>query len=283
MPELTDESPAATAKAPVPGGPQKAPPGAEGLPAAAEGAGPAAAESRSDDIEIAGRSETPPAAHGWDLPPAPAAWSYPSGSIAGRDDPERNRPLAAPLAPSLGPEGKRRAPLAVAVLSVCTLGFYALLWHHRANVEVADFDTRMYVRAARSTLAVGVAWLAGLLVSAAGAVLVVTAQMHVPLAYQPPLTNIEKYVLLGGLLIVPYLVLALPFSLIAMVMTLERVRIAEDRVGRPTDVQMKPVATVWWLALPIVGGLILQTLVQRRLNAVWDAVAPRPAARITEY
>lgn len=283
MPELKQDSLAAAAEGATPHGRRKAPPGAEETPADPDRVGSAATESRTDDIEIPGRSDAPPPAHGWDLPPAPVAWSYPSGSIAGRDDPERNRPLEARSAPSLGPEGKRRSPLAVALMSVFTLGFYGLIWHHRANVEVADFDTRMYVRSGRATLAVGLSWLAGLLVSVAGAVLIITAQMHVTLAYEPPLTNIERYLLLGGLVVVPYLLLVVPFSLIGMVMTLERVRIAEDRVSRPTDAQLKPAAAVWWLALPIAGGLILQALVQRRLNRIWDAVAPRPAARITEY
>ena len=238
-----------------------------------------------EHVEISGRGSPPPAHGGWDLPAStPAAVSYPtgmSGTIAGHDSAERNRPLDAPITPSLGKEGKQRQPVLVAVLSVITLGVYALVWHHRVNVEVADFDTRMYVRAGRSTLAVAVAWAAGLLVSIAGAVLIVASQMHVALPYNPSLTHVETYLLLGGLLVVPYLVLALPFSVIAVVMTLERVRIVEDRVGRPTDMQIRPVATTWWLAVPIAGGLVLLALVQRRLNRVWESVAP--AARITQY
>lgn len=238
----------------------------------------------ADDAELSVRSDPPPAAHReWDLPPAPSSWSFPAGNIAGHDSIERNKPLEVPVAPSLGPEGKRRSPWAVVALSVFSLGFYALIWHHAVNTEAGDFDTRMYVKAGRSTLAVWLAWFAGLLISAAGAVLVVSAQMHVTLPYQPPLSTLEQYLLLGGILVIPYLVLALPFALIAMVMTLERVRIIEDRVGRPTDVQLRPVATVWWLAVPIVGGLILEALVQRRMNVVWDQVAPAPAARISEY
>ena len=236
------------------------------------------------DARKEGGGDTPPPAHGGrDLPPAPASWDYPVGNIAGRDNPQRHRPLETPVAPSLGPEGKRRPSWAVVVLSVVTLGIYALVWHHSINCEVGDFDTRMHVKAGRSTLAVGVVWFAGLLVSAAGAVLVVTAQMHVTLPYHPPVTTLEQYLMLGGLLAVPYLVLAIPFALLGMVMTLERVRIVEDRVGRPTDVQLRPVAMVWLLIVPVAGGLILQALVQRRLNQVWDLVAPAPAARITEY
>lgn len=250
----------------------------------------------SSDVELGGRPDTPPAAHGgWDLPPAPAVWSQPASVITGRDSTERpagligrdsaerHKPLEAPVAPSLGPEGKRRSPWAVAVLSVITLGIYALVWHHRVNVEVTDFDTRMYVRAGRSTTAVIVGWFVGFITSVAGAVLVVSAQMHVALPYRPPLSTIEQYLLLGGLLVVPYLMLALPFCILAIAMTLERVRIAEDRAGRPTDMQLRPVTYTWLLAIPVVGGLLLIALVQRRLNQVWALVAPPPPAQISEY
>ena len=242
------------------------------------------AGSSASDVEIAGRPEAPPPAHGgWDLPPAPAIWSYPAGVIAGHDSDERNKPLEPPVAPSLGPEGKRRSPLAVIALSVFTLGIYALFWQHRVNVEVTDFDTRMYVRTGRSTTAVVIAWFLGFITSVAGAVLIVTSQMHVTLPYQPPLSTIEQYLLLGGLLVVPYLMLALPFCILAVSMTLERVRIAEDRAGRPTDVQLRPVTYTWLLAIPVAGGLLLMALVQRRLNQVWELVAPAPPAQISEY
>ncbi|MGH7687571.1 MAG: DUF4234 domain-containing protein, partial [Candidatus Dormibacteria bacterium] len=228
--------------------------------------GASVAVAPADEPKEGGGSDAPPAAHGGrDLPPPPASWDYPVGIIAGRDNPQRHRPLETPVAPSLGPEGKRRPIWAVIALSVFTLGIYALVWHHSINCEVGDFDTRMHVKAGRSTLAVGVVWFAGLLISAAGAVLIVTTQMHVTLPYRPPETTLEQYLMLGGLLAVPYLVLAIPFALLGMVMTLERVRIVEDRVGRPTDVQLRPVAMVWWLIVPLAGGLILQALVQRRL------------------
>ena len=61
----------------------------------------------------------------------------------------------------------------------------------------------------------------------------------------------------------------------------ERLRVVEDRVGRTTDVQVRPVQTVWWLLVPFSGGLILQHLVQRRLNAVWDIAQPPAVARIS--
>ena len=296
MPELTEPTVAAEATTEAPRRRRRARPpsdstGADASTAIAEPAAlsdplPFAGEvtATSDEFRLRGRTDPPPAAHrDWDLPAAPAVWSQPAGLIAGHDSEERNRPLEVPDSPSLGPEGKRRSPWAVVALSVLTLGFYSLVWHHNVNVEVGDFDTRMYVKAGRSTLAVWIAWLAGLLISAAGAVLIVSNQMHVNLPYHPPLSTLEQYLLLGGIVVVPYLVLALPFAVISLVMTVERVRIVEDRVGRPTDVQLRPVSMVWLLAVPIAGGLIFQALIQRRLNLVWDQVAPAPAARISEY
>jgi hypothetical protein len=204
--------------------------------------------------------------------------------IAGREiTATRNAPLTAPVNPSLGPEGRRRSPIIVVALSIMTLGIYALVWHSRINTEVGDFDTRMFVRPGRSTLAVAIAWLIGLLTSIAGAVIIVTSQMQVSLPFNAQFTVLEEYLLLGGLLLIPYLVLAIPFSLIAMVMTVERIRIAEDRTGRTTDAQLRPARTVWWLAVPVVGGLILQTIMQRRLNQVWEVVSPLPAARISSF
>lgn len=289
MPELTEETRAAAAEAAARQQVPDAEPRQRGrsAPDSPEGmsgtAAIAPAPPGADDVEISGRPGSPPPAHGGDRPPASAVWSPPTGVIAGRDSASRHRPLESPSVPSLGPEGKRRAPAAVVALSVLTLGIYALVWHHRVNVEVANFDTRMYLRAGRSTLALSVGWGIGLLVSAAGGALIVASQMHVTLPYEPPLSIIERYLLLGGLLVVPYLVLALPFCLIAVLMTLERVRVVEDRVGRPTDVQLRPVSAVWWLALPVAGGLVLIAIVQRRLNTVWELVAPAPAARVSEY
>ena len=242
--------------------------------------------AESDEFEVIGRSETPPAAHGsWEAPPAPPVWSYPSGVIAGRDKAtiEKNQPLVAPIVPSLGPVGSRRRPLAVVALSVLTLGLYGLVWHHRINTEVGDFDTRMYVRATRSTLAITVPWLIGLLLTLAGATLIVMRQMQVALPFSVPLSTLQEYLLLGGLVVVPYLVLLLPFSVVATVMTLERVRIAEDRAGRPTDVQLRPPETARWLAVPVIGGPILMAITQRRLNQVWELASPTPAARISTY
>jgi hypothetical protein len=74
--------------------------------------------------------------------------------------------------------------------------------------------------------------------------------------------------------VVPYLTLLLPISLIAVVMTLERLRCVEEHVGTTTDRQVRPVGATLLLAVPVVGGLVLLAAEQARLNAVWDAVAP---------
>jgi hypothetical protein len=47
--------------------------------------------------------------------------------------------------------------------------------------------------------------------------------------------------------------------------------------------QVHPAEVVWLLAVPVIGGLILQSTIQRRLNAVWEAAMPSPLARISQY
>jgi hypothetical protein len=174
---------------------------------------------------------------------------------------------ALPKVTSFGPAGKRRSTLAIVVLSVLTLGIYSLVWYHRVNREVGNFDTRMHVIPGRSTAAVAIPWAIGWLVSIVGALRIVLA-----VAYG---------LLLGGLAI-PYLELLLPFSAVAAVMTLERVRIVEDRMGRTTDVQLRPTRVIFWMLLPIAGGLILMAITQRRLNRAWeDDMAAAPAVRPT--
>ena len=185
---------------------------------------------------------------------------------------------------SFGPVGKHRSPLAVVALSVVTLGLYTLVWHHRINREVGNFDTRMHVVPGRSTLAVTIPWVLGWLVSIAGAARIVLAVMNVTLPFDPHFTVLQAYGLLGGGLIIPYLELLLPFSAAAWVMTLERVRIVEDRIGRTTDVQLRPARTIFWMLLPVIGGLVLVATMQRRLNRVWQddkaiAPLPRPAVK----
>jgi hypothetical protein len=189
---------------------------------------------------------------------------------------------ALPKVTSFGPPGKRRSTFAVVALSVVTLGVYALVWHHRINREIGNFDTRMHVIPGRSTIAVAIPWAIGWLVSIAGAVRIVLAVANVSLPFDPHFTVLQAYGLLGGGLVIPYLALLLPFSAIAIVMSLERVRILEDRMGRTTDVQLRPTRVICWLLLPIAGGLILMAIMQRRLNRAWeDDMAAAPAVRPT--
>ena len=239
-------------------------------------------------------------------PPSPPAWSWPAsapdtGAPADVATVAAGLPAEIQFAPdaevvvvgeaavadphvparpmSFGPAGKQRSPIAVVLLSIVTLGLYTLVWHHRINREVGNFDTRMHVIPGRSTLAVTIPWVLGWLVSIAGAARIVLAVLNVALPFDPHFTVLQAYGLLGGGLVIPYLELLLPFSAAAWVMTLERVRIVEDRIGRTTDVQLRPARTVCWLLLPVIGGLVLVATMQRRLNRVWQddsAVVPLP-------
>ncbi|MBV8300484.1 MAG: DUF4234 domain-containing protein [Candidatus Dormibacteraeota bacterium] len=209
-------------------------------------------------------------------PPAPPA----AGS-----DRQRYTPPAPPqrlAARSLGPAGRRRSPLGVALLSIVTLGAYALFWHQRTNRELRDFDPRMHVRPGHSTLAVAIPWALGVLVTLAAGLRIALAVAGVALPFDPHVTVLQAYGLLGSLLLVPYAVIVLPFSAVAMVMTLERARMAEDRVGITTDVQLRPVSLLCVMLVPVIGGLIVQAVVQRRLNRVWQT-APATEARITRH
>ena len=75
---------------------------------------------------------------------------------------------------------------------------------------------------------------------------------------------------LAALAAVPYLVLFLPFSLVAVVRTAERVRMVEEHAGVTTDEQIRPAAVVGWLLLPVIGGLVLMGRQQGHLNRIWD-------------
>lgn len=214
--------------------------------------------------------------------PSAPPWSYSGKTLPYRgvprtsaDDkpavlPVKSGVISPPSVPSLGLAGRRRSPAAVIILSVLTLGVYALMWHERINAEMGDFDTRMHVHPAKSTIPVMLVWLFGVLVSIAGALRIVFAVLNIALPFDPGFTVAQAYFLLGGIVVIPYLMLLIPFSLVAITMTLERVRILEDRVGRTTDVQLRPALAVCWLLVPVIGGLILQAKVQRRLNRVWE-------------
>jgi Domain of unknown function (DUF4234) len=183
---------------------------------------------------------------------------------------------------SFGHPGKRRSTAAIVALSIVTLGIYSLIWYHRVNREVGNFDTRMHVVPGRSTAAVTIPWALGWLVSIVGAVRIVLAVLNVALPFDPHFTVLEAYGLLFGCVAIPYLELLLPFSAVASVMTLERVRIVEDRMGRTTDVQLRPTRVIFWMLVPVVGGLMLMAITQRRLNRAWeDDMAAAPAVRPT--
>ncbi|HSP64617.1 MAG TPA: DUF4234 domain-containing protein [Candidatus Deferrimicrobium sp.] len=221
----------------------------------------------------------------WSFPdnPVPSAFAAPSSAAADRHQVELPFPGTAEVVgsapagrsqPLLGPVGSPRSPVLVALLAAVTLGVYALVWHQRVNRELEEFDPKLHSRPARSTMAVAVPWLLGLLVSIAGAALIVGGRLSIQLPFATHVTTAQAYSLLGGLLAVPYLTLLVPFSVVAVVMTLERLRSAEEHVGITTDRQVRPVGTSLLLALPVIGGLLLIGVVQRRVNALWESVAP---------
>jgi hypothetical protein len=179
-------------------------------------------------------------------------------------------PAAAP-ATGFGPPGRRRAPAMVVLLSVVTLGFYALWWHHRVNREMAEFDPRMSVDAGRSTWAVAIPLIVGWMVAAAAGARYLLALGGTPTADLPISAEQSLFLALTPL-VVPYLELLLPFSAAAVVMTHERARIVEDRVDTPVDHQLRPVSALGWLTVPVIGGLVGMARMQQHLNRVWRAV-----------
>ncbi|MGD1034011.1 MAG: hypothetical protein ABR977_06235 [Candidatus Dormibacteria bacterium] len=236
----------------------------------------------------------PPRAPGAILSPAAASAAAPAGfppPPPAPPAPGAPRPGATPgvqllTVPSLGPAGEPRHPAAVTALSVVTLGAYAVAWHAQVNREMSDFDARLEVRPGASTLPVGLAWTIGLLCTLAGAAAIIAHALRVgphlfPFAAGPTLLGVTvpwAYLMLLGLLAVPYLVLLLPTSSVALVMTLERVRLVQERVGIRPDRQLHPVRRAALLLLPVVGGLWHLASVQSSLNAAWRA-APPPLPR----
>lgn len=176
--------------------------------------------------------------------------------------------------PLFGPAGRLRSALAVPLLATVSLGIYALVWHYRVNQEMELFDPKLHSRPRRSLMAVLVPWLLGTLVTLAGAALILTTRFNVQLPFDPHVTSMQAWYLLGGLALVPYLTLLLPFSAVAVVMTLERLRSVEEHAGATTDRQIRPVGSSLLLLIPVFGGLLMIGLAQRRLNAIWQRVAP---------
>jgi uncharacterized protein DUF4234 len=173
---------------------------------------------------------------------------------------------------SFGPPGKRRPPAMVVLLSVLTLGFYALWWHHRVNREMAEFDPRMSVDAGRSTWAVAIPLIIGWMVAAAAGARYLLALGGIPTADLPISAEQSLFLALSPF-VVPYLELLLPFSAAAVVMTHERARTVEDRVDTPTGQQLRPVSSLGWLTVPVIGGLVGMARMQQHLNGVWRAVS----------
>jgi hypothetical protein len=170
----------------------------------------------------------------------------------------------------------------MSLLSAITLGAYAVAWHARVNREMSDFDARLEVRPAASTVGVAIAWVAGLLCTLAGAAILVAHAFGIgpilfPFASGPSVLGVTihwPYLVLCGLVAVPYLVLLLPTAAVALVMTLERVRLVQERVGVRPDRQLRPVRHACLLLLPVIGGLWHVASVQICLNRVWQAAPP---------
>lgn len=269
--------------------------------------GTSAEEVRSRElVAVGGDGERGTSAPSRELASEPSAWSAPRRDIAddrpqwtfpgvaidpsapeSRGEPapaavnQAELPFVAAEAPALrvprpmptfGPVGRSRSTVLVPVLSVLTLGVYTLAWHHGVNRELEEFDPKLHSRPRRSTVAVMVPWLAGLLVTLAGATLIITTRLGIHLPFNIHVAGWQAYALLAGLAAVPYLTLLLPFSAVAVVMTLERLRSVEEHVGATTDRQVRPVGTSLFLAIPLVGGLMLLAIEQRRLNAIWHAM-----------
>jgi hypothetical protein len=170
--------------------------------------------------------------------------------------------------------GRRRHPLAVLGLSVITLGGYLVVWHNRINHELSNFDARIDVRPGRSTFAVLLPWFAGFAASIAGAVLLaLRLSNHAVDAVSQPVT----IGLCAGLAVTGMLVLFFPPAIVAITMTLERLRLVEERVGMGNELQLRPVRRLVVLSIPLFGVFAYIVGVQRRLNAIWATVVPRIA------
>jgi hypothetical protein len=187
--------------------------------------------------------------------------------------PEPAPSASVPVSPGFGPVGRRRSPATVVLLSVITLGFYAVWWHHRVNREMAEFDPRMDVDPGMSTWAVALPLIVGWLVAAAAGARYLLALSGTPTS-DLPISATQSLFLAFAPLVVPYLILLLPFSAAAVLMTHERARVVEDRVDTPISRQHQPVTALGWLTVPVVGGLVGMARMQQHLNEVWRAAAP---------
>jgi Mn2+/Fe2+ NRAMP family transporter len=133
---------------------------------------------------------------------------------------------------------------------------------------MGDFDPRIRVHPSRSTWAVFIPWFVGLLASMAAAGMVLAA--HYGLDLHLPVTGHQVLPAVAALAAVQYFVLLLPFSLVAIVRTAERVRMVEEHAGVTTDAQIRPAALVGWLIVPLIGGFVVMGRQQGDLNHIWD-------------
>jgi hypothetical protein len=233
--------------------------------------------SGREDAPTVPALEPPPVVPGVEAGAEALTWSTretpPSGSAvqpAPVDDHEVEPPAALPSLsqPTFGPVGRHRPALLVPVRVLFTVGIYALVWHHRTNRELEAFDRKLHAQPARSTLASFVAWLAALLIAFAGAVLFASTRLSIHLPFDRQLTSAQAYYLIGGLVIL-YLTLILPFRLAAVRTSLARLRSVEEHVGITSTRRLGRVAAAPLLTIPVIGGLVLLGVEQRKINAIW--------------
>jgi hypothetical protein len=182
---------------------------------------------------------------------------------------EPARRLGEVRTPSFGPPGRTRSAAAMIAFSVLTLGIYALVWHRRINQEMVDFDPRVHTHPSRSAWAVVLPWMAGLLATAAAGARILLDQLGFAVG-RLPLTAAQARPGLAAMVAVPYLVLLIPFSVVALVLTAERVRLVEEHAGVTTDEQIRPASLPAWLLFPLIGGFVVMGRQQRALNRIWD-------------
>ena len=211
-----------------------------------------------------------PPARAWSpasLPPSPRP-TVPPRELMPTSIPVYRPRMGEGPTPTFGPPGRHRSVAAMVLFSVLTLGLYAVVWHRRVNREMGDFDPRVHVVPGRSAWAVALPLLAGLLASGAAAARILLD--HFGVSVNVPVTAAQAMYGLAALAAVPYLILVLPFSVVAVAMTAERVRVVEEHAGVTADEQMRPAGLVGWLAVPVLGGFVVMGRQQRSLNRIWD-------------
>jgi hypothetical protein len=255
-------------------------PSAMATPSAATAAGPAVAEPQvvapgvPAPIEPGAMRPEAPQAPTFARPvplasrPTPAPPASQPRELMPATIPMETRRIGETVTPTFGPPGKHRSTAAMVALSVLTLGVYAIAWHRRVNQEMGDFDPRIHVHPAESAWAVFVPWFLCLLGSAAAVGMVLAA--HYNLDLHLPVTGRQVLPGVATLAAVQYLILFLPFSLVAVVRTAERVRMVEEHAGVTADEQIRPAALAGWLIVPVIGGFVLMGRQQGRLNRIWD-------------